>query len=86
MNHYYQRLIRTGASELTIADYQRQQLAVIYFVFLFHFFVLISSGAASSDRVEVSRGDWSYFRYCSSLISTYSMVDRFIVASSVNEA
>lgn len=37
MNHYYQRLIRTGASELTIADYQRQQLAVIYFVFLFHF-------------------------------------------------
>lgn len=41
MNHYYQRLIRTGASELTIADYQRQQLAVIYFVFLFHFFLFL---------------------------------------------
>ena len=35
MNAYYQKLLRTGASELTIADYQRQQLAVIYFVFIF---------------------------------------------------
>lgn len=34
MNAYYQKLLRTGASELTIADYQRQQLAVIYFVFM----------------------------------------------------
>ena len=32
MKLYYQKLIRTGSSELTIADYQRQQLAVIYFV------------------------------------------------------
>lgn len=48
--------------------------------------IVISSGAASSDRVEVSREDWSFFRCCSSLTSTWQFVYHFIVASSADEA
>ena len=66
MNTHYQTLLRTGVSELTIADYQRQQLAVIYFVeFLFISYI---SGAALNDLEVVLRVDFSFFVYYSSSI------------------
>lgn len=66
MNTHYQTLLRTGVSELTIADYQRQQLAVIYFVEFS--FISYISGAALNDPEVVLRVDFSFFVYYSSSI------------------
>lgn len=69
MNTHYQTLLRTGVSELTIADYQRQQLAVIYFV---EFpFISYISGAALNDPEVVLRVGFSFFVYYSSSIWMY---------------